>query len=132
MNKRKKWILLTAIMILGGCFILGFSYRFSLDKYNAANKPTKVQTLSDAQKTGLVSASEQYCVVVYKESHLLQLVKLGKIIRQYSVNVRTELDDRTSYNDGQTPEGVFPVYELAIVTKPAWTRWIAFNTAEKA
>ncbi len=62
----------------------------------------------------------------------MQLVQENAVIREYNVNLLNELPDRLLENDEQTPEGVFKVYQLAVVTDPPWSRWIAFDTTEKA
>lgn len=79
-----------------------------------------------------VPYTEDYIVYVQKDAHILYLYKQGKKIKEYKVNLRNELPARRLLNDGQTPEGIFEVYQMAVVTNPAWCRWIAFNTVELA
>jgi hypothetical protein len=77
-------------------------------------------------------SSADYAVFIDKGDHTLSLWKDGAVIKSYRCNIRNELPDRLLEDDGQTPEGIFSVYQLAKVSRPDWKRWIAFDTLEKA
>jgi hypothetical protein len=76
--------------------------------------------------------STSYLVAVYKNAHILRIIKEKKTVREYKTNVRNELPDRLLEDDYQTPEGVFTIWQIAVVTDPPWSRWLAFDTTTKA
>ena len=73
-----------------------------------------------------------YIIAVYKSAHVLRLFKEKKTVREYKTNIRNELPDRLLEDDNQTPEGVFKIWQTAVITDPPWTRWLAFDTTKKA
>jgi hypothetical protein len=73
-----------------------------------------------------------YAIFIDKSDHSLTVYRAGAVVKAYVCNIRNELPDRLLENDGQTPEGIFSVYQLAKVSRPDWKRWIAFDTLEKA
>jgi len=42
--------------------------------------------------------------VVYKDNHKLELLKNNILIKQYDVNIKREKQDRSIWEDNQTPE----------------------------
>lgn len=72
-----------------------------------------------------------YLVAVYKDEHKLKLYKNNNIIREYDVNIRREYIDRQSWEDEQTPEGIFQIETMDIVTN-GWSRWMRLDTTERA
>jgi hypothetical protein len=76
--------------------------------------------------------SSFYIIAVYKNAHVVHLIKEKKTVREYKTNIRNELLDRLLEDDRQTPEGSFKIWQLAVITDPPWTRWLAFDTTKKA
>lgn len=78
-----------------------------------------------------IPVTGDYVINVLKRRHVLQLIREGAVIREYRTNVRAELPDRLSESDGQTPEGIFSIWQMAVVSD--WNkRWMALDTAWKA
>jgi L,D-transpeptidase-like protein len=75
---------------------------------------------------------EGYLIAVYKDVHELHLLKNNEIIKKYDVNIRNEKIDRKVWEDDQSPEGVFTIESMDVVTDPAWKRWMRLDTTEKA
>lgn len=124
---RKIFILI--LLFLTGCFNRPSS---SADSKNSSQPHYWEERESEYFTSIDVPYSEEYIVYIQKSLHRLTLYKAGEAVRLYDTNIRNELPDRLLEDDGQTPEGIFEVYQLAIITDPPWCRWIAFNTTEKA
>jgi hypothetical protein len=75
---------------------------------------------------------EGYIIAVYKDAHELYLLKNNEIIKKFDVNLRNEEGDRKIWEDDQTPEGIFKIESMDIITNPSWKRWMRLDTTEKA
>jgi hypothetical protein len=74
--------------------------------------------------------TDDYLIVIAKSEHMLYLCRNGTVVDKWPCNIRNERPDRERENDGQTPEGVFTIWQLAVVDP--WTRWMALDTVEKS
>lgn len=73
-----------------------------------------------------------YLIAVYKDAHKLKLLENNQVIKEYNVNLRRELEDRKTWDDNQTPEGIFHIETMDIVDDPIYIRWMRLNTLDKA
>ena len=73
-----------------------------------------------------------YLIAIYKDEHRLKLFEDNEIIKEYEINIRRELADRQTWEDSQTPEGVFTIDSMNVIDDNAWKRWIRLDTFEKA
>jgi len=73
-----------------------------------------------------------YLLAVYKDKHILELLKNNELVKRYDVNIRREKEDRKIWEDNQTPEGIFTIETMDVITSPAWSRWMRVNTTSKA
>ncbi len=73
-----------------------------------------------------------YLIVVYKDNHKLELLKNNILIKQYDVNIKREKQDRSIWEDNQTPEWIFTIETMDVIQFPFWRRWMRLNTVEKA
>jgi lipoprotein-anchoring transpeptidase ErfK/SrfK len=74
----------------------------------------------------------EYVVAVFKNSHLLLVYQSGDLVKEYTVNVRREKPDRETWDDDQTPEGVFRIETMDSVSMPPWERWMRLDTLDVA
>lgn len=72
-----------------------------------------------------------YLIAIYKDEHKLKLYKDNKIIKKYNVNIKREEEDRKVWEDSQTPEGIFKIESMDVVSN-GWSRWMRLDTTEKA
>lgn len=123
---------LLAAVLIGGILsakLIQSAGKPGAEVYTALDRTTTFE--EEAPRTVIpIPETEEYLIVVRKEAHTLELYRNGKQVRSWPCSVRNELPDRTRENDGQTPEGVFTIWQLAIVDP--WARWMALNTVDKA
>lgn len=138
-NKR----LVIAILIGGALFVVAISWlifpsfkKFLLTTYLAF---PSLQTIygknehPEYPKTTIeLPVAAGYLIVVYKDKHELHLFKDGTFVKKYNVNIRREMADAKVAEDDQSPEGVFMIETMDIVTDPPWERWMRLDTLEKA
>jgi len=87
---------------------------------------------NDYPKTKIdIPKHQGYLIAVYKDKHKLKLYKDNLIIKEYDVNIKRELVNRKIWEDDQTPEGVFKVETMDIVTN-GWERWMRLDTLNVA
>lgn len=122
MQYNKKQI---SILFLSLILISCFGKNNTPDPSPTPDNPEGLQTKYNTKLK--IPNTNHYIIYVSKQTHTLSVYKHSKEIKKYKTNIRSELPDRLSENDGQTPEGIFPIYQLAIVSDPPWSRWIAFN-----
>lgn len=138
MTIMRKIIIIAFLFFLIGIAFFVFKNKIQ-SKFNSwfytRNKSRKYWNENDLEqfKTKIeIPHTPNYIIGVWKADHVLKVIKNSQVIKKYKVNLRNEGPDRLLENDNQTPEGIFKVYEMAVVTRPAWARWIAFDTTEKS
>lgn len=72
-----------------------------------------------------------YLIAVYKDAHKLKLYKDNKIVKDYDVNIKRGKEDRKVWEDSQTPEGIFKIESMDIISN-GWSRWMRLDTTKKA
>lgn len=142
MKKNRRNIVIGAIIILpitGVLFYkIGLPYfkKLSLTTYlNSSTRETIYDRNNnpDFSKTHIeIPKEDGYLLAVYKDRHKLVLLKNNVIEKEYDVNIRRENIDRAVWEDSQTPEGIFTIETLDVVSDPPWERWMRLNTVEKA
>lgn len=75
---------------------------------------------------------EGYLIAVYKDQHKLKLYKNNEVIKEYDVNIKREFEDRKKWEDDQTPEGIFSIETMDVISNPPWERWMRVDTLKKA
>lgn len=120
-KKRNIFILLFLIIVVF-CFWQEWIHPTIYRQNNNNNYPkTKIE----------IPSQDGFLIAVYKDAHKLFLYQDNKIIKEYDVNIKRELVDRTIWEDNQTPEGIFKIETMDEVTN-GWSRWMRLDTHEKA
>lgn len=96
----------------------------SIDEKNINPEYTKT-VIALPQETG-------FLVAVYKDRHELELYQDNVLVKTYRVNIRREQEDAEVAEDDQTPEGIFAIETMDVVSNPPWERWMRLNTLDKA
>jgi len=141
----KKRMLLAAVLLLAGAAAGAYTVKYyviprekkaALTAWlNTPAEHTIYEQNSDNNfpKTVISLPRESgYLIAVYKDAHKLRLYKDNELVKEYDVNVRRDQEDRKTWEDGQTPEGVFYIETMDKVSDPPWSRWMRLNTTEKA
>ena len=134
MQKRK--IIILIVLILAFIF---FYFNFPVKLKKTATKTylnygtkTIYEKNNNYPKTVIaIPELKGYLIAVYKDAHKLKLYKDNEIIKEYDVNLRNEEEDRKIWEDSQTPEGIFKIETMDIVTN-GWERWMRLDTLDKA
>lgn len=137
----KKLTILTLLLVIGLGGIWAYKYKIVPRAKKAAltawlNTPTS-KTIYEKNnnphypKTTIeLPQADGYLINVHKDQHKLQLLKNNEVIKEYDANVRREEVDRKIWEDSQTPEGIFTIETMDVVSDPPWERWMRLDTLD--